>query len=143
MATDPSGQLIYAVGRHSNVYTLAAKDLSCLGVFYLGHDRGSVSAPPVLVLNKLIVAENSGAQTSQLRVLTLDPQGVPTRQVAAARLDGLIVTSLLSTQRRLAAVSTQGAVGVFEIGSGDDETALTPLALRDLRPALLGRGSAP
>ena len=35
---------IFLVGDHSSVYTLDAEDLSCLGVFYLGHAGGTVVA---------------------------------------------------------------------------------------------------
>ncbi|MEE9602705.1 MAG: PQQ-binding-like beta-propeller repeat protein, partial [Thermoguttaceae bacterium] len=57
-AVDLQGHRIYVVGDHSSVYTLSSDDYACLGVFFLGHASGSVAAPPVTVLNKVVVAEN-------------------------------------------------------------------------------------
>ncbi|MCA9260142.1 MAG: PQQ-binding-like beta-propeller repeat protein, partial [Planctomycetales bacterium] len=125
---------IYVVGEHSNLYTLSGDDFSCLGVYSIGHNRGSVVVPPALVLNKLVVAENSGAQTSRLHCIALDDTGVPRQTLAQERLEGTIVTPLLPAQRRLACVTTLGAVEVFEIGGGQDASAFTPLAQRDPSP---------
>ncbi|MCG8450850.1 MAG: PQQ-binding-like beta-propeller repeat protein, partial [Pirellulales bacterium] len=71
---------IYVVGDHSSLYTISTEDFSCLGVHYLGHAPGSVSTAPVTVLGKVIVAVNTGAATSQLKVLTTNKQGVVTGQ---------------------------------------------------------------
>jgi outer membrane protein assembly factor BamB/tetratricopeptide (TPR) repeat protein len=128
---DPAGQVFYCVGEHSNLYSLSTEDLSCRAVYYLGHSQGSVTVPPVRVLNKLIVAENSGAQTAQLHVLSLDEAALPTQEAATARIDGLVMTGLITAGRRLAAISSLGAVGVFEVSSADGATALTSLASRE------------
>ena len=74
------GDRIYVVARDSIVYTLAASDFSCIGVYYLGHSAGAVAAPPVAVLNKLIVADNTGTDTCLVRVLSLDQNGAVERR---------------------------------------------------------------
>jgi len=49
-AINDRGDRIYVVAEHSIHYTLAAKDFSCVGVYYLGHAAGAVVAPPLAVL---------------------------------------------------------------------------------------------
>jgi len=128
---DRRSKWIYLVGGHSSVYTLSAEDFSCLGVYYLGHSEGSVSTPAASVLNKLIVAENSGAVTSRLHVLAIGSDGVLTQEIASKRLKGLVTTPLLTSKRRVVALTNAGQATVFEIGSGDESSAFTQLATRD------------
>jgi outer membrane protein assembly factor BamB len=128
---DRQGKRIYVVGEQSSLYTLDANSFSCLGVFYLGHARGSLRVPPVTLLNKVAVAVNAGAMTCQLRLLGSDETGVVNGEVARARLQGLVTTRLLAAGRRLVALTSQGIVTVYEIGTGEDSTALTLLAQRE------------
>lgn len=125
------GDRIYVLGDHSNLYALSAEKLACLGVYYLGHSAGGAATPPVAILNKVIVADNSGAETCQIRVLTLNDQGVPTAEAANFRLSGLVTTPLQSAGRRFATVTSQGQAIVFEVAAGNDKSALTPLATRE------------
>ncbi len=125
------GKRIYVVGEHSSLYTLDAGDLSCLGVYYLGHAKGTVAVPPVVLLNKIAVAVNSGLATCQLRILGINDSGSAGAEIARTRLEGLITTPLLPARRRLIAVTSLGAVSVYEIGTGDGDSALTQLATRD------------
>ena len=130
-AVSERGDRVYVLGEHSNLYTLSGADLSCLGVHYLGHSAGSIAAPPALVLNKVIVADNSGAETSRIRALALDDQGVVANEVASHRLSGLVITPLQVAARRVAAVTTLGQAVVFEASGGNDKSALTVLAGRE------------
>ena len=124
------GDRVYVIGEHSNLYTLAADDLSCIGVHYVGHAKGSVTAPPFVVLNKVAVAENTGLETCQLHLVGLDKRGGASREVVTTRLHGLVLSPMLGVGRRFAALTTLGEAAVFEVGSGDDATALTELARR-------------
>jgi len=130
-AVGRQGEQIYVVGEHSSLYTLSADDFSCLGVHYLGHARGSVLVPPAIVLNKLIVAENSGVETSQLRVLEVDDSGAVSGELTRRRLHGLVITPLLTASRRLVALTSSGQIGVFEVGAGQSKQAFTEIASRN------------
>jgi outer membrane protein assembly factor BamB len=125
------GDRIFVLGEHSNLYTLSSADFSCLGVHYLGHAIGAISVPPVVVLNKIIVADNSGAETSQVRVFVLDEKNIVTGEVSSHRLSGLVTTPLQVAGRRFAAVTTLGQAAVFEAGAGNDKAAVALLASRD------------
>jgi outer membrane protein assembly factor BamB len=127
------GDRIYVLGEHSNLYTLSAEKMACVGVYYLGHTAGGSATAPIAVLNKLIVADNSGAETCQIRVLALNDQGAPAGESASYRLSGLVTTPLQSMGRRFATVTSQGQAVVFEVAAGNDKSALTPLATREAR----------
>jgi outer membrane protein assembly factor BamB/tetratricopeptide (TPR) repeat protein len=127
---DREGRRIFVVGEQSSLYTLDVNDFSCLGVFYLGHARGCILVPPVALLNKLAVAINTGATTSHLRLLGTDQSGVVSSEVASTRLQGLVGTRLLTAGRRLVALTSMGLVAVYDVGSGEDSSALTLLARR-------------
>jgi outer membrane protein assembly factor BamB/tetratricopeptide (TPR) repeat protein len=142
------GDRIYLVGEHSSLFTLAADDFRCIGVFYLGHAPGGVAVAPVTVLDKVIVADNSGAETCTLRVLGLDDQGAVAKDIAARRLRGLVVNPLPVVGRRFAAVTTLGEATVFQAAVGDQQKSVTVLAAREpqdreqlARFALLEEGS--
>ncbi len=125
------GKRVYVVGEHSSLYTLSTTDFSCLGVFFLGHAKGSVDASPVNVLNKVAVAVSKGLSTSQLQAMTLSADGIPTQPATTRRLSGLVTTPLLTQGRRLVAVTSRGEVVAYEVGSGTGDEALTQIAQRD------------
>jgi hypothetical protein len=130
-AVSDRGDRVYVLGEHSNLYTLSADKLACIGVYYLGHAAGGAATPPIAILNKVVVADNSGAESCQVRVLALDDQGAPTADATSYRLSGLVTTPLQTAGRRFATVTSQGQAIVFEVAAGNDKSALTPLAQRE------------
>ncbi|MCH7751732.1 MAG: PQQ-binding-like beta-propeller repeat protein, partial [Planctomycetes bacterium] len=90
-----------------------------------------VAVPPVTVLNKVVVAENSGLETSYLHVLArTDDEQIATTDTSR-RLEGLVSTPLLVARRRLVALTTMGQVTVYEVDSSRGEQSLTQIATRD------------
>lgn len=130
-AVNDRGDRIYVVGEHSSLYTLAADDFRCVGVHYLGHAPGGVAAPPAAVLDKVVVADNSGAETCTLRILGLDDQGAVAKDVASHRLKGLVVNPLQVAGRRFATVTTLGEAIVFQAAVGGEPKSVTVLAARE------------
>jgi len=126
-----SGNRIYLLGSHSSLFTLSAKDFSCLGVFYLGHEPGGVFTPVATILNKVIAAVNTGVATSQIQVMATDRDGLPTEITTTRRQNGLINTRLLVAGRRLVALTTSGQISVYEVGAETGDQSLTLLASRD------------
>ena len=130
-AIDAKGKRIYITGEHSSFYTLSTNDFSCLGVYFLGHAKGSVTTPPVCVLNKVIVAVAKGISTSNLEILNTTADGIPNQRATSRRLAGLVNTRLLAQGRRLVALTSSGQIAVYEVGSGTGDEALTPIATRE------------
>lgn len=123
--------LAYLLGEHSSLFTLRLEDLSCSGVHFVGHERGSISVPPAVALAKVLVAVNSGRDTSRLHVFSTDNDGVVDAEDTSKRLEGLVTTSLLVDGRRLVALTSRGQITVYEVGSGAGKDAITKLAERE------------
>ena len=130
-AVDRAGKRLYLAAEHSSLYAVSTEKSSCLGVYYLGHSAGSIVVPPVKVLEKLIVAANTGLTSSELSVLNLDAQGVVSGRDTSVRLTGTIDTPLLTEARRLVAVSSRGQISAFEVVSEAGDSALSKIAARD------------
>ena len=122
---------IYLLGEHSSLFTLSLQDFSCQGVYFVGHQTGSISTPPAVVLDKLAVAENSGRATSRLHLLSTGSGGIVETSETVRRLEGLVHTSLLVAGRRLVAMTSSGEVAVYEVGTSQGSDALTKIATRE------------
>ncbi|MEM1303580.1 MAG: PQQ-binding-like beta-propeller repeat protein, partial [Planctomycetota bacterium] len=129
-AVAEDGSRLYLVGEHSSVYSLAADSLECLGVYYLGHAKRSVVAPPATVLGRVLVAENDGLSTSTLHVLAVDERGAIEREAEQIKLKGLSPGEPIVFGRRLAAVTDTGQITVFEASPEDPMAPLSELAAR-------------
>lgn len=128
---DQSNNRLYLVGEQASLYTINTADNECLGVFYLGHAASSITAPPEKILNKLIIAANTGAQASKLQVLALDGQGLPIATDVEKRLVGTIATPLGSEGRRLVAITSLGEITVFDVANAAGKAALNETAKRE------------
>lgn len=130
-ATDRRGEHLYLTGDHSSVYVISLADLTCPGVYYLGHSAGSIQVAPAVVLDKLAVLENDGVATCRLHLLMLDHEGVVTGQAAERRLTGLAAAPPLVAGRRMIVATDRGEIDVFEVNSGEGEETLTAIATRE------------
>jgi hypothetical protein len=130
-AADRLGEKLYVAGAHSNLYTLALADLSCIGVYYLGHAEGSISVPPAHVLDKLAVIENDGVETSRLHLLSLDDKGAVAKEETQSRLTGLPAAPPSVAGRRLLVFTDRGQIQVYDVASAEGDKALSRVATRD------------
>lgn len=111
---------LYQVGEHSNIYVLDEATLECQEVFYLGHKPGAVAAPPVMALGFLFVAENSGADYSDLHVLATDANGLSLKPaMKPIRLAGRVLVPLIQTAARVIVVTDLGAIRVLEVNTAN------------------------
>jgi tetratricopeptide (TPR) repeat protein len=130
-AVDRQKERLYLAGGHSNLYTLALADLSCLGIYYLGHADGSISVSPVHVLDKLAVVENDGVETSRLHLMSLDDKGAVGKQETESRLTGLPAAAPLVAGRRMLMVTDRGQIQVYDVASAEGDKALSRVATRE------------
>jgi outer membrane protein assembly factor BamB len=118
---DSEGRLIFQVGAHSNLYVFDAASHACQMVAYLGHEPGTIVAPPVLAGDYVIVVENRQAKGAWVRVLRLErpgegEEGEPTiRQLQELRVDGHVSVAPLVVARNLFVPTDLGGVFVFTI----------------------------
>jgi len=131
---DVSRSNLYQLADHSNLFVLNLGEPGVKQVVYLGHDTGSVTAPPVIISRFLIVAENNRAEDATLRVLTLeDSQNTPAfTQLQTVRLRGRVDTAPVAQGLRLLTVTDQGNLYVFEASASDLKNPLV----------LIGEGKA-
>jgi outer membrane protein assembly factor BamB len=67
--------VLYQMGRHSSLYILSQEDLTCVEVYYLGHQPDTVACVPFLLSGNLCILVN-GAQNCQAYVLGFKSSGV-------------------------------------------------------------------
>ena len=125
--TDRRQRHLYQFADHSNLYVLAPKGDKCEEVFYLGHEIGTIAAPPVLAGRYLIVVENNRVDNSTLRVLLTDEQGLGIKQIQELPLEGHVQTPPVVDERSLYVVTDRGAMYLFEIGTPDKPAPLAQL----------------
>jgi len=122
-AVDSARSLIFQVADHSNLFVLGLPDGQCKRVVHLGHELGSISAPPVVINRFLILAINDRIKDSQLRILTIEEteDGLSLTPLQRFRLDGHIDTPPVVSSRRVLTVTDTGSISVFEITALEDE----------------------
>lgn len=126
-----NGRLLYVVGEQSSLYTISLDDFSCRAVFYMGQSKASVRVSPEMLLDNIALAINTGITTSTLRLLQTDSEGIPTEIVATKRLEGLVRTRLLVDGRRLAVLTNEGQVMIYEVSTRNGSISLIEVANRE------------
>lgn len=127
--------LLYQVGDYSNVYVMSTDDLSCREVVYVGHERGSVSAPIYEWSGYLILPVNR-ADYCDILVLKQSKDegaepglGLSETQTIQRAANGHVTTPLFRMGRRVLAVSDTGNLCLFELNKIDSEDApLVPVS---------------
>ena len=131
-AVDIGRQLIFQVADHSNLFVLAFADGRCQRVVYLGHELGSITAPPAVVGRFLLISENDRARDSVLHVLAIEEgeKGLSLSRVQQVRLSGHVdVPPAVDAQRGRVLVATDlGAVYLFELSGTDPKRPLRAAA---------------
>ena len=113
---DDRANRAYLPGNHSNLYLLNTRDGSCLESFYIGHEDGTISVPPVPLLGHVFVIENQGSDYSNVHVLRVDETGQNIRNAQPLfRLTGNVRVPPIIQGRRLIVLTDRGEVVVFDI----------------------------
>src|SRR5690606_23601159 len=132
-------KVAYVVGERSSIYTVSLGDYTCLGVFYSNHDRGAIFAPPAIVLDKVLVAQNEGSSTSKIRLYSTEANGALSRVLKEERVAGRVVTQPMVEGRRVTLVTDRGEVAVYDVSVGavgEPMTLLASRAARSSQPAV-------
>lgn len=135
---NPSADQLYQVGEQSSIYVLS-DDLACQQASYLGHETGMVNVPPLVLPRHLIVAENRGAQSCVLHVLSMEADGKIGREVQKIELPGHVLTPPVMADRKLVVMTDSGHIKVMGINPSNAEQPLADLAEQ---PAAAGETSA-
>ena len=135
-----SKESIYAVGDNSNLYVFSQRDGTCSSVYYLGHEQGTIAVPPIAVLDRLLVFENSRPGHCDLRILSVgDNEAGLTSQQDPMPLEGHVVVPPVVDGRRVIVLTDLGEISVFEVEtiSGKAELVLmSRLVASELEPRI-------
>jgi len=126
---DLARSVIYQIAEHSNLFVLPLGEPGVKQVVYLGHEAGSITAPPILINRFLIVAENDRAEDAVLKVYAVEgTQKAPAFSLLQeVRLQGHVDTPPLAAGVRLLAVTDQGNLNVFEVSASNPDKPLVPI----------------
>lgn len=145
-AVDVRRSLVFQPADHSNLFVLGLDGGQCRQVMYLGHEPGSITAPPVVVNRYLIVGVNDRVKSSTLRVMRIDEtgsqtgsetgsqagsqtgRGISLKSVQWFRLEGHVDVAPLVSGRTVMVTTDRGAVAVYEISGTDEKKPLRRIA---------------
>jgi outer membrane protein assembly factor BamB len=125
---DDRAKKAYVIGDHSNLYVLNTRDGSCLESFYVGHEPGTVSVPPVPLLGHVFVIVNAGSDYANLRVLRVDETGGQVQETQSFRLAGNVRVPPIIQGRRLIVLTDLGEVVVYDIEPTAETNQVTEAA---------------
>ena len=125
---DDRAKRAYVIGDHSNLYLLNTRDGSCLESFYVGHEPGTVSIPPVPLLGHVFVIVNAGSDYANLKVLRVDETGGQIKQTQTFRLAGNVRVPPIIQGRRLIVLTDLGEVVVYDIEPTAERDQVTEAA---------------
>ncbi|MFN9606531.1 MAG: PQQ-binding-like beta-propeller repeat protein [Planctomycetota bacterium] len=112
----PGKRKRYLLGNHSNLYVLSRGNGECEEVHYVGHNAGSISVPPIWILNQLIIFDNAGPDHSLMRVLSTNDDGVSlTAGQTPVRFKGHVVIEPHIEGRRMAVATNLGEIAILDV----------------------------
>jgi len=140
-ALDLRRGLAFQLARQSDLFVISLPEGTCRRVEYVGHEAGSITAPPVLAGRLLLFVVNDRAGSCLLKVLAVeestDGEGLLLPMVQQQRLEGHVDAPPAVSDRRVAVVTDAGAVHVFEFSGTETGKPLTPIAdttIKDVEP---------
>jgi len=140
---DSRGESVFQPADHSNLFVISLADGKCLQVVHIGHEQGSITAPPVLIGGFLVVAVNEGNNDSRLKVFAVkqnagddsDQEGEAAEGLSlVAKGDipladqGHVDTAPQISGRRMLVPTDAGFVFVFELAGIDAKEPLVKFA---------------
>ncbi len=129
MVLAPRSGLVIQPGFYSNLYLLSADDLVCRDVFYLGHNRGSISVPPVVWNNMILVPVNQSG-ICDLNILRPGEDGINLELVQRIRrvTRGIVTNPLTRFGRFMLITSESGDLKILELNTAEEANPVRILA---------------
>jgi outer membrane protein assembly factor BamB/polyhydroxyalkanoate synthesis regulator phasin len=123
---------ILQVGDQTNLYVMSTSDLSCREVLYLGHQRGAIEVPPVVLAGHILIAENKANNVCELRVYKSDKDGLLQPAQTAEILKGHVRSNMVLYGRRALVVTNSGDIRLYEIDLSSTDRPLKQIAKTQL-----------
>jgi outer membrane protein assembly factor BamB len=123
-APSSDGEHLYIAGNEEVLYRLKRRPLGCLGVVRLGHGKGAVEAPLMVLRSYLLVAENDRVDRALLRLFDLkDGAGDPV-EIASHRIEGHVRQAPAVRGKQLFVPSVPERITAFTISETGDKRSL-------------------
>lgn len=128
---DSIGKRLYLPGDHSNLYVLDTDDGSCAESFYIGHAKGTIAVPPVLLLGHLFVIVNEGSDYAMVHVLRVNDKD-KTLSVAQKpmRVNGNVRVVPQVQKRRIIVLTDLGEISALEVEPTAENDKVSVVASR-------------
>ncbi len=123
--TDENGQLLYVLAEEDVLFVLTRDTYSCVAVEYVGHQKGSIGAPPARVGRYLVVVENKGIDTGRWLVYLLSEDGTKLKQVQDIPIGGWTWSTPASAGSVIWSMSDRGEVAAYSVGLYDAKVPFT------------------
>ena len=133
--SNPSGNVLYQVGEHLNIYVLSVSvsEISCVQAYYSGHRDGTIRVPPLFHQGVVIVPVNVDSNTCELRLLTNIKEKMELKVAGESQeLKAIVTKNLQSFGNYIASLTINGNLEVFELDSNDEEFTLASVAKKQL-----------
>ncbi len=149
-AVDVNHRLIFQLADQFNLFVLRLdgvaettrdQTMPCITVVHVGHELGSITAPPVVARDVLLVAVNDLASDCTLQFFTIEEghggeegQGgtATLTPVYRTRLQGRVDEAAAVDDRYLAVATDLGSLAVFQAGSAETNPPLKTVASRKI-----------
>lgn len=121
----------YVLGEHSNLFEIDPGVGHCSRVWYLGHEVGEVSVPPALLADYMFLCTRGAANQAQMRVVSLvtpDSEKPADVYVQVLPLPAVVETPLQTQGNRLALITRDGHLMVYQLRAGPSREPLGLLA---------------
>ncbi len=125
---DDSVSHLYLLADEDCLFVLALDPLQCVAVEYLGHDAGSVAAPPARAGRYYILPENHAIDSGRWRVYVIDESGVKLKQVQELPVGGWTRATPANSGPVIWSSSDRGELIAYSIGLYDAKAPFTPIA---------------
>ncbi len=125
---DAARGLIFLVAEHSNLIVL--DDERCWQVLHVGHEAGTIAAPPVVVGDFLLAAINTAPGEATVRVFSISPGGAdgPLRRVQAIRLAGHVGAAPVVLGQGAVVVTAEGSLYALQRNGAEEKSSFQVVA---------------
>jgi outer membrane protein assembly factor BamB len=118
---------LYLLADEDCLFVLALDPLQCVAVEYLGHDAGSVAAPPARAGRYYVLPENHAIDQGRWRVFVIDESGVKLKQVQELPVGGWTDATPATSGPVIWSSSDRGELIAYSIGLYDAKSPFTPI----------------
>jgi outer membrane protein assembly factor BamB len=129
---DPAHGMVFLAADQSNLFVFDGDVKQCLQVMHVGHEAGTISAPPAVVGDFLLLPVNSSPSEAAIRIYSIakDKAGGPLAAAQAIPVAGSIDMSPVAWGSGAAVVTAQGGLYALARTKGNATEPFQPAASR-------------